>query len=380
MNKRLEKIEESLTVQIADFVRDLERKGRKVIKLQTGDPDFETPPPVIEAAYNAIKKGLTHYSQSRGIPELRAAISRKFKDENGVEYDADKEILVTCGGVHGVFCALNSVTNTGDEVLIVDPSWMPYDSVTNMLGGVPVRIQTEPENNFKLTPDLLREHINNRTRVFILNSPCNPSGAVYSEEELREFASILAKYDITVISDEVYERIIFDGLRNTSFASLPGMRERTITINSFSKTYAMTGWRLGYVGAPAKILSNMLKSSQYTITHVPPFLQYGALEALTNSRVNDYVNKFVEAYRSRREFLIVEFDRLNINYIKPDGAFYFLLKVRDAQSWKDLLEKYSISCIPAESFGDCCKGYFRITFSVSDEILEMLIERLKTNL
>lgn len=380
MNKRLEDIEESVTIQLADIVRELEKKGQKVIKLQTGDPDFETPPSITEAAFNAIKKGFTHYSQSRGLPELREAISNKFKNENGVEYDPDKEILITCGGIHGVYCALSAIVNAGDEVLIVDPSWMPYTSVTKMLGGVPVRIQTVPDNNFKLTHDLLRQHITDKTKVFIINSPCNPSGAVYSREELSEFASVLKPHKILVISDEVYEKIIFDGMRSTSFASLPEMKERTITINSFSKTYAMTGWRIGYVGAPIKVAENMLKSSQYTITNVPAFLQYGALEALLNPHVYDYVKEFITEYAVRRKLLIESFKNMNIDFIKPDGAFYFLIKLKNISSWHELLEKYSISCVPGEAFGDCGTGYFRITFGVSKTDLQLFIDRLNRNI
>lgn len=382
MNPKLAEIKQSITVSIADMAREVERQGKHVIKLQTGDPDFATPDAIVEAAYSALKAGHTHYVASRGLPELRQAIADKLSRENNLDYDPTSEVLVTHGGIHAIFAAINALIETGDEVLIIDPSWMPYVSGTLIAGGKPVRIATGPQEGFRLHIKQIEASLSQRTRLLMLNTPCNPTGVVLSAEELQEIAEIVKRHNLYVIADEVYEKLVYDDHKHVSFASLPGMSERTITINSLSKTYAMTGWRIGYLAAKSKLVEQILKISQYSITNVAPFVQKAAIVALTNPQAQAFVGLMRKTYDKRRKRAIKELGAIKgIRTVVPQGAFYFMVDISgfcpdSVEFAHRFLEKESVAVVPGVGFGQCAEGFIRITFAAADEQITEGIARL----
>jgi len=383
MNPKLVQIEQSVTVRIADMARGIESRGKHVIKLQTGDPDFDTPGIIVEAAYAAMKAGHTHYVASRGLPDLRKAIADKLSRTNGLNYDPASEILVTHGGVHAIFVTINALIKPGDEVLIIDPSWMPYASSTIIAGGNPVRIATDQQGGFQLQIEQIEAHLSESTRLLILNSPCNPTGQVLTAEELEGIADIVDRHNLYVIADEVYEKLIYDDYKHVSFASLPGMRERTVTINSFSKTYAMTGWRVGYLAASRKLVDQILKMSQYSITNVAPFVQKAAIVALTHPEVQAFVDTMRETYDKRRKRALKELEAIEgIRTVIPQGAFYFMINIsrfcRDSTEFANrFLQKEFVGVVPGVGFGQCAEGFIRITFAAAEEQIMEGITRLR---
>ena len=382
MNPHLSQIPQSITLKVADLARQIEAGGERVVKLQTGDPDFDTPAPIVAACHEAIKAGVTHYAATRGLAELRQALAAKLQRVNGVQYDPASEILVTHGGVHGVFCTINALLAPGDEVLIFDPCWMPYVSATIVAGGTPVRMATDPADGFAMRAEQIRAHLTDRSRVLVINTPCNPTGQVLDQRELLEIAEIARSHDLYVIADEVYETLVYGDCRPVSFASLPGMRERTITINSFSKTYAMSGWRVGYLSAEAELVSSILKLSQYSITNVAPFIQRAAVTALTDPEVARFVERSVSTYTARRQRALEELGRIDgIRVSAPDGAFYFMIDV--SRFWSDsvefstrLLEQERVAVVPGAAFGQCAEGTIRVTFAVGQDVLAEGIGRI----
>lgn len=383
INPRLSRIEESITIWVADKIRGIERAGQEVIKLQTGDPDFNTPGIIISAAREAMRAGHTHYSSSRGLPELREAIACKLNVENKIDYRPQNEIIVTHGGIHAVFIAITSLVKEGDEVLIIDPCWMPYVSSTLMAGGKPVRVDTDSKAGFRIKIEDIENKISDRTKLLVLNSPGNPTGRVFSIDALKAIAKMVEKYKLFVIADEVYEKLVYDEHQHISFASLPGMKERTITVNSFSKTFAMTGWRLGYLAAPSELCGQILKASQYSITNVAPFIQKAGVEALINEKTKHFVENMIETYSRRRKFLIKALSSINgLNFSAPSGAFYFMIDIsslgmKSMEFSEKLLESKQVGVVPGIGFGESAEGFVRITFAASDKDLTEGCKRIK---
>ncbi len=382
MNPLLSQIPQSITLKVADLARQIEAGGERVVKLQTGDPDFDTPAPIVAACHEAVKAGATHYAATRGLAQLREALADKLLRVNGVQYDPASEVLVTNGGVHAVFCAINALLAPGDEVLIFDPCWMPYVSSTIVAGGTPVRMATDPADGFAMRAEQVEAHLTDRSRVLVINSPCNPTGQVLGVQELQKIAELARRHDLLVIADEVYEALVYDGFRAVSFASLPGMRERTITINSLSKTYAMSGWRVGYLAAGAELVSSILKLSQYSITNVAPFVQRAAITALTNPEVARFVERSVQIYADRRRRAVTELASIEgIRATTPDGAFYFMIDVSafssDSVEFSTrLLEQERVAVVPGAAFGACAEGTIRVTFAVGEDVLAEGIRRI----
>lgn len=382
MNPRILQIQESITIKMADLAREIEQGGGRVIKLQTGDPDFATPEVVINAAHEAMKAGYTHYVASRGLPELREALATKLRQENGCEYNPDTEILVTQGAAHAIFITMQAVLQTGDEVLLIEPYYMSYASSIRIAGGVPVMVPTEAKDAFALDLERVRLALTERSRMLVLNSPCNPTGIVLAPEEVRALAKLAAEHDLFILCDEVYEKLIYDDARHTSVASLPDMRSRTITINSFSKTYAMTGWRLGYVAAPAELISQMIKVFQYSATCVAPFVQKAATVALTTPRLADYIEVMRQTYDRRRQAGLAAVAAIDgLRAIRPRGAFYLMVDIsnfsQDSVGFAfNLLNKAHISLVPGASFGKSAEGWVRLTFAVPEQTLVEGIQRL----
>jgi len=379
---RLARISESASIAIADRVRSMEASGKRVIRLQTGDPDFATPQEVINAASAALKRGATHYSLSRGLFELRQAIAEKLLKENGLDYDPQEEVLVTHGGVHAVFISISALVSSGDEVLILDPSWMPYAAATTLAGAAPVRIASSAGSEFRPQIEQIRKSISPKTRMLIINTPCNPTGIVLQPEELAELAEIAICQDLIVLADEVYEKIVFEPSAHISIATLKGMRERTITVNSFSKSYAMTGWRIGYLAGPVSLVSQILKVSQYTITNLAPFVQIAALHALTSESCREHTEQMRSAYQMRRQIAFQAFAKTQkVKSIMPAGTFYLMLDVSriDSSSERvadELLEKKMVATVPGITYGTCAEGFLRLSLTVSEEDLKNALTRI----
>lgn len=376
LNTNLLELSESATVALADRVRQMQNSGQKIHALQTGDPDFPTPQPIVDAAYRAMQEGQTHYCNSRGLPALRLAISRKLSESNQVEYDAATEILVTSGGVHAYYCALQAILNLGDEVLVTDPSWMTHVNLVGMAGGRAVRVPTTPDENFLPNIQSWERALSPRTIALVLNSPANPTGAVATRDYLGELNEFAARRNLFVISDEVYESILFDGREHTSFASLPQAKSRCLLVNSFSKTYAMTGWRIGYLAAPKTVISQALKASQNTITNVAPFVQKAAIAALTDTAVSSAINDMRAIY-ARRKQKVTEMWRESaapVHIHEPQGAFYFFLDVRglnlrSLEIAESLLTEVGVAVVPGSFYGSCGEGFLRMTIAAADETI-----------
>ena len=374
VNLNLFGLQEAATVALADHVRRLQASGRTVFALQTGDPDFLTPGPIVDEAHRAIRDGLTHYCNSRGLPELLAAIAQKLQLKNTVEYDPASEILVTSGGVHAYFCALLAILNPGDEVMVPDPSWMTHVNLVGLAGGRAVRVPTTRDQNFLPAISTWERMLSPRTVALVLNSPSNPTGSVASREYLGTLNEFAASRNLYVISDEVYESILYNGREHVCFASLPNAKERCLLINSFSKTYAMTGWRIGYLAAPERIIGQALKASQYTITNVAPFTQKAAIVALTDASVASGVQDMLAAYTRRKETVmkIWRDSRGWIEPFEPGGAFYFFLDARKlGRSSRDIAEALladtGVAVVPGSVYGQCGEGFLRMTIAAADE-------------
>jgi aspartate aminotransferase len=377
-NQSLLQISESATVALADRVRRLRACGRQLVALQTGDPDFATPQPIIDAALHAMEQGLTHYCDSRGLPELRQAVAEKLRRVNGVEYDPQTEILVSCGGVHAYYCALQAILNPGDEVLVPDPAWMTHANMVAIVKGRPVRVAALPENGFWPTLNEWSRALSPSTRALVINSPCNPTGFVATAEYLAELSIFAEAHDLYVLSDEVYENILFDGRCHVCFAGLPGARARTILVNSLSKTYAMTGWRVGYLAAQREVISEALKASQHSVTNLAPFIQKAAAFALTEPDMQAAARQMSETYACRRERVLQVSGRWGsspIRFHAPQGAFYFFIDARDMKFpaltiAEDLLEQCSIAVVPGSAYGKCGEGFLRMTIAASEPEIE----------
>ena len=376
LNLKLLELEEAATVALADRVRALQSSGRKIYALQTGDPDFPTPGAIVEAAHEAMRQGQTHYCNSRGLPELREAIARKYLETEGVEYDPASEILITCGGVHAYYCGLMAILNSGDEVLVPDPSWMTHVNLVRLAGGRPVRVPARPENGFLPTMSSWEKMLSARTVALVLNSPSNPTGSVACKEYLGQLCDFAARKDLYIISDEVYESILYNGLRHTCSASLPGAKERCLIVNSFSKTYAMTGWRIGYLAAPQRVINQALKASQHSITNVAPFIQKAAIAALCDSTVAFAVREMTGAYSRRRDKVIRMWHESPgpVRLHEPRGAFYFFIDVRELKMpscaiAESLLSETGVAVVPGSVYGENGEGFLRMTIAAADETI-----------
>jgi aspartate aminotransferase len=378
--QKIDELSESMTVAVSDRARELQQSGVQVVNLGGGDPDFDTPLHIVDAATEAIRRGITHYVASKGIPELRQAIAAKFRRDNQVAYDPDTEIIATAGGKLALYIALAAMIEPGDEILIFDPAWVSYEPMIRMLDGIPVDVPLRPEDNFILDPDALRSRITPRTKAMILNSPNNPTGRVLTPEELAIVARAAQEHGIWVLSDEIYEPIVYDGHRHTSLAALPGMRDLAVTINGMSKAYAMTGWRLGYLGAPAPLCEQILKVQQHVVTCAPSFVQAAGVAALLGPQ--DCVAEMVAEYDHRRRFMA---DALNaipgVQCPLPQGAFYLFPRVAyrglDSNALaRFMIEKAHVAVTPGAAFGRTASQNIRLTFATSMANLRAAAEQL----
>ncbi|MBO6259341.1 MAG: aminotransferase class I/II-fold pyridoxal phosphate-dependent enzyme [Lachnospiraceae bacterium] len=375
LNKKVESIKPSGIRKFFDIVSEM----KDAISLGVGEPDFDTPWHVREEGIYSLEKGRTFYTSNAGLKELKGEISAYVKRKLGVVYDADNEVFVTVGGSEGIDMALRAMLDPGDEVLIPQPCYVSYDPCTVLAGGVPVYINLKAENDFRLTAAELEEAITDKTKLLILPFPNNPTGAVLERKDLEEIAKIVEKHDIFVLTDEIYCELYYKD-DYASIVQMPGMRERTVYINGFSKAYAMTGWRLGYVCAPEVILKQMLKIHQFAIMCAPTTSQYAAIEALKNG--DEDVRMMREAYNQRRRFLMHSFKQMGLPCFEPFGAFYVFPCIKEFGMTSEefatrLLEEEKVAVVPGTAFGECGEGYLRISYAYSIENLKIAIERLE---
>ena len=377
LNQQFEKIRQSATVAIFDRVQALQSSGHEIIPLQVGDPDFGTPPAVLDVAMRAMQDGLTHYVPSRGLPDLRAASASKLSRDNSLTCDPATEILVTHGGIHAYYLALQSILNPGDEVLIPDPTWATHANMVTMLRGRVVRVPAPPENGFIPPIENWEQAVTPRTRAIVLNYPSNPTGAYPSREYLAQLQDFAAEHNLWIVSDEVYENLYYCE-KPTSAGAIPGAKERTILVNSLSKTYAMTGWRVGYVAAPSQVIENAVKAGQNSITCVAPFVQKAAAFALTDPGVQTAAAEMRAAYARRRALVLRLADEYRSKkvVVKPSqGAFYFFLdframKMPSLEICERILEEVGVGLVPGSAFGEQGEGFVRMTIAASDADVE----------
>ena len=375
LSKKIVDIEPSGIRKFFDVVNDMPG----AISLGVGEPDFDTPWRVREEGIYSLEKGRTFYTSNAGLMELRNEISSYVSRKYGLSYDAAKEIMVTVGGSEAIDVALRCMTDPGDEVLIPQPCYVSYVPCAVMADAVPVVIELKEENNFKLTRKQLEESITDKTKILILAFPNNPTGAVMTKEELAEIVPVIIENDLFVISDEIYAELTYDN-RHCSIASFPGMKERTVVINGFSKAFAMTGWRLGYACAPHNIMEQMIKLHQFAIMCAPTNSQFAAVEAMRNCDVE--VSKMVEAYNQRRRYLLNAFEQMGIECFEPFGAFYVFPSIKkfgmtSEEFCTKLLQEEKLAVVPGTAFGACGEGYVRISYAYSIENLKVGLERIK---
>jgi aminotransferase len=354
-------------------------QGRKdVITLGVGEPDFVTPWHVREAAVYSLEKGKTQYTSNAGMPELREAIAAYLANRFGLNYDPAREIFVTIGGSEAIDLALRALINPGDEILVPEPCYISYSPITSLSGGVPVGVETFPEDSFKLRADKLEAAITPRTKALILCYPSNPTGGIMTYEDWLPIARIVEKYDLIVIADEIYAELTY-GARHVSFASIPGMKDRTILVSGFSKAFAMTGWRMGYVCGHPELIGAMLKIHQYTVMCAPIMGQIAAIEALTNGL--EEMERMVESYNQRRRLVVKGFREIGLECHEPQGAFYAFPSIRstglDSETFAErLLMEARVAVVPGNVFGLGGEGHVRCSYATSVSQLNEAIERI----
>ncbi|WP_249872106.1 aminotransferase [Oceanobacillus saliphilus] len=357
---------------------DLAASMEGVISLGVGEPDFVTPWNIREVAMEALQDGYTSYTANAGLLELREEITAYLKRKFHVDYRAEDQVIVTVGASQSLDLAFRAILNPGDEVLVIEPAFVSYASLVTLAGGVPVRIATKEENGFKITPEQLEAAITDKTKAILLCSPNNPTGTCLNKDELTEIANVVLKHDLLVVSDEIYAELAYDQ-EYTSFAAIPGMYERTILINGFSKGFAMTGWRLGFLSAPSEFISVMIKIYQYTTMCAPYMLQIGAIEALRNS--SDHVEKMKQNYWRRRNFTVQSLNKIGLDCHTPGGAFYVFPSIKKTgltseQFAEELLQQEKVAVVPGNAFGASGEGYIRCSYATSIEQLQEAMNRI----
>lgn len=357
---------------------DLAAGMEGVISLGVGEPDFVTPWPVREAAIRSIEEGYTSYTPNAGLPELREEITKYVKNRYHVEY-SPSEVIVTVGASSAIDTAMRTILDPGDEVIVVEPCFVSYGPMVTLAGGVPVPVQALKENDFKILPSQIEAAITDKTKALMICFPNNPTGTLLNKQELEALAEVIKKHDLLVISDEIYAELTYDE-EFTSMASLPGMRERTVLVNGFSKAFAMTGWRLGFVCAPKEILKEMLKVHQYALMCASTTSQYAGLEALRNGRED--VDKMVKSYRLRRNFIVNSFNEMGLTCHMPGGAFYAFPSIEStglsSQEFAErLLKEEGVAVVPGDVFGESGRRHIRCSYATSMEELREAMKRIK---
>ncbi len=389
ISDKVSSIAPSMTLAISARANEMRASGEKVINFGVGEPDFNTPANIVEAAKDALDKGYTKYVSASGLPALKKAIAKKLKEENNLEY-APSQIIISNGAKHSIFNALFATVNEGDEVLIPKPYWLTYPEIVKACGGVPVYVMATYRHGYKVTASQIENMITPRTKALIFNSPCNPTGAVYTEAEIRKIAEVCERHNLTVISDEIYEKLIYGGETHFSIAAAsPAMKEQTIVINGLSKSHAMTGWRLGYLACPEHVARAIASFQSHSTSNVNTMTQYASVEALTGD--NSAMTEMLEAFGRRREFMIKKLEEMKVygfDFVKPDGAFYAMLlcdnlygktfrgqKIRGSADFAEmLLEHKKVAVTAGVVFGD--DDFIRISYALGEGDIEEGLERI----
>ncbi len=374
LSKKIVEIEPSGIRKFFDMVSEMP----DAISLGVGEPDFDTPWRIREEGIYSLERGRTFYTSNAGLKELKEEISKYLQRKMQVSYDPASEIIVTVGGSEGIDIALRAMLDPGDEVLIPQPCYVSYLPCTTLANGVPVVVSLKQENEFKLTAEELEAAITPKTKILVLPYPNNPTGAIMTKEDLEPIAEVVKKHDLYVLSDEIYSELTYK-YDHVSIASLPGMRERTLVINGFSKGFAMTGWRLGYICAQKRIAEQMLKIHQFAIMCAPTNSQYAAIEGLRNCE--DEVQEMRTAYNQRRRFLLHEFKKMNLDCFEPFGAFYVFPCIKEFGMTSEefatrLLDEEKVAAVPGTAFGACGEGFLRVSYAYSLDDLREAIARL----
>lgn len=358
---------------------DIVNEMQDAISLGVGEPDFDTPWHIRDEGIYSLEKGRTFYTSNSGLKELRNEIANYMKRTQGISYDPAHEIIITVGGSEAIDLAFRAMINPGDEVLIPQPSYVSYEPCAILADAVPVIIELKEEDEFRLTAQQLRNAITDKTKILVLPFPNNPTGAIMEKKDLEEIAEVIREKDLYVVSDEIYGELTYKD-KHVSIASLPGMQERTILINGFSKAYAMTGWRLGYACAPKAIMEQMIKIHQFAIMCAPTTSQYAAVEALRNG--DDDVKGMRESYNQRRRFLMHAFAKMGLQCFEPYGAFYVFPCIKEfglssEEFAERLLREEKVAVVPGTAFGDCGEGFLRISYAYSLENLKIALEKIE---
>jgi len=370
----------SATVSLPDKARALRKSGIDVVDLSEGQPHFDTPSPIKNAAKDALDQGMVFYIESSGLPDLLLEIKAKLERDNGIDVPTS-QIMVTVGAKQAIFTAIISTINPGDEVLIPDPYWGSHASCARLAGGEPVSVPMRTKNGFAVDSRKVEEMVTSKTKMIVLSSPHNPTGMVISRGDLESVADICKKHEILALSDEIYEKIVYDGARHYSIGSFPGMEDLTITVNGFSKPYSMTGWRLGYVAASKEIMSRMLIVQQHSVTHPAAFVEKAGVIALREC--DRYVGEMVRDYQKARDYFVPELNKIGMfSCAIPKGAFYAFPRITDmsmtsAELVDFLLEKARVLGVPGSSFGRHGEGYVRFVYAQTMETLKKTIQRIK---
>lgn len=359
---------------------DIANTMKDVISLGVGEPDFPTPWEIRKAGILSLEAGRTRYTANRGLEQLREEISRWMARKYALEYDPASEILVTVGGSEAIDGTIRAVVCQGDEVIIPQPSYVCYEPLVRMAGGVPVILETTAEHDFKVTPEMLRDALSDRTKLLILPYPCNPTGGVMEQADLEKIADVLRGTNVLILSDEIYSELTFGGLRHVSAASVPGMRERTVVVNGFSKTFSMTGWRMGFACGPGELMKQITKIHQFAIMCAPTTAQYAAIEALRHG--DDAVEAMREEYDMRRRLIVAGFNRLGLTCREPKGAFYAFPCIRSTGMTSDefcekLLCSERVAVVPGTAFGKGGEGFFRASYCYSTDHIKEALRRIE---
>lgn len=378
--KRMDNLPFSGIRVVMEKATRMQNEGRKIIHLEIGRPDFDTPQVIKDACYKSIESGNVFYTSNYGTMELRTAIAEKLKKENGMDYDPT-EVLVTIGVGEATYDAFGAFLEEGDEVLVPDPVWLNYIHVPNFFGAKPVAYHLKEENDFQLDMEEVKSLITDKTKMIVLITPNNPTGGVLSRQTLEELSKVVIEKNLTVLSDEIYEKLVFDNEEHVSIASLPGMRDRTITLNGFSKAYSMTGWRLGYMAAPKEVIQATVRMHQYINTCASSFVQEAAITALTKAEPD--VQDMVKEYQRRRDYVVDAINNIEgLSCRKPKGAFYIFVNIKklgmtsmDAAEY--LLEKAGVAMVPGSAFGTSGEGYIRLSYANSYDNLVEACEKIK---
>lgn len=376
LNSKIQKIKPSGIRRFFDIANEMDH----VISLSIGEPDFKTPWHVREEGIRSLEKGKTWYSPNRGFANLRNEISNYFNRRFNVQYNPDKEVLVTVGGSEAIDACIRCMVDPGEEVIIPQPSFVCYEPLAQMADAVPVIIETKAENSFRLTAEELESHITPKSKLLILPFPNNPTGAVMRRPDLEAIAQVVEKYNLFVLSDEIYGELTYGGERHVSFAEIDGMKERTVVISGFSKTYAMTGWRLGYALGPEPVLEQMTKLHQFAIMSAPTTAQYAAIEALKNG--DSDIENMKKQYDMRRRLVVGSFQKMGLDCFEPHGAFYCFPSIKSTGLTSEefclgLINSKHVAVVPGNAFGECGEGFIRVSYSYSLNHLGEALNRIE---